>query len=103
MLIFEIHLEYIVCLGMDRQRLILPLLFGLIFAISAVSVVFADLVPGSNSEKPAVTQVGYTENTDSSSTESFVPSVSVPEPATFGLISIALAVGGGLLVRRKVD
>ncbi len=27
--------------------------------------------------------------------------VSVPEPATFGAISLALAVGGGLLIRRR--
>lgn len=32
-----------------------------------------------------------------------VPSSSVPEPTTFGLIAMALAVGGGLIVRRKVD
>ena len=90
---------------MDRQRLVLPLLFGLIFAISAVSVVFADLVRETKTEESAlITQVGFTDGAEElPSPQSFVPSVSDPEPAMFGLISIALAVGGGLLIRRKVD
>ncbi len=35
--------------------------------------------------------------------EHTVPTSSVPEPTTFGLIAMALAVGGGLIVRRKTD
>jgi hypothetical protein len=35
--------------------------------------------------------------------EEKVPSSSVPEPTTFGLIAMVLAVGGGLMVRRKND
>ena len=35
--------------------------------------------------------------------EEDVPSTSVPEPATFGVIAMAMAVGGGLMIRRKTD
>ena len=51
---------------------------------------------------PSMTHVGFADGSPAEGAISDLP-VSVPEPATFGLISLALAVGGGLLIRRKSD
>ena len=64
----------------------------------------ADLVAQSEPlDDSSITEVSYADTLPTSSLDRSVSSVSVPEPATFGLISIAIALGGGLMIRRKAD
>ena len=87
---------------MNFKLFVFALLIGLtLFG----SLAFADLVTEANrsSDTVEISTVSFTEAVDSTTLDSSASAVSVPEPAAFGLISIALAVGGGLLVRRKTD
>ncbi|MGI9517394.1 MAG: PEP-CTERM sorting domain-containing protein [Pirellulaceae bacterium] len=73
---------------------------------SFTSFVFADTVADdtdSQVDADQVAKIDFVDGIESGSLEEDAATISVPEPTTFGLITLGLAVAGGLLVRNRND
>lgn len=63
------------------------------------AVTFSDVIQKDN-EQEVVSEVNYVEPALAPKPK-IEPDSRLTEPATFGIIALAIAIGGGMLVRRK--
>jgi hypothetical protein len=83
-----------------KPRLFCPIA-ALVIGLSVAGTLPADIVTGESTGDSATTSA-QKDTTDQESAEPAQRSfVVVPEPTMFGAVSLALAIGGGLLVRNK--
>ena len=86
----------------------LPLRFSaaifVLFSFSLCLACPADTVPNSETQASAqISEIDFVESEAAVTLEEDTESITVPEPATFGLITLGLAVAGGLLVRNRLE
>ena len=69
--------------------------------IYANSATFADVIQKEN-EQDVVSDVNYVERAPAANTE-IEPTSGIKRPAAFGIIALAIGIGGGMVVRRKAN
>lgn len=80
---------------MLRRSLFIALFLTCVIYANAAT--FADVIQKEN-EQDVVSDINYVEQAPPAETE-----IELKRPAAFGIIALAIAIGGGMLVRRKAN
>ena len=84
---------------MLRRSLFIALFLTCVSCANAAT--FADVIQKEN-EQDVVSEVNFVEQALAPKTE-IEPARGIRQPAAFGIIALAIAIGGGMLVRRKAN